>query len=196
MDTMDLYRRAQDEFDAVLAAVPESRWDAPSACAEWSVRDVAGHVVWGQCQLRAWASGAEYGETAGAPGAPHPAVLAGTDPVQTWRAASVRTLTEEELSRPVSLPGLGEVPVAGIVPLLITDLVAHSWDIDQDVRLEPELVAVAFGWARANVVRRPGFFGPELDPPADAGEQTRMLAFLGRRAAAAVSASRPGGNHR
>src|SRR5689334_21469785 len=40
MDTMDLYRRAQDEFDAVLAAVPDSRWDAPSACAEWSVRDV------------------------------------------------------------------------------------------------------------------------------------------------------------
>ncbi|MFJ9782453.1 TIGR03086 family metal-binding protein [Amycolatopsis sp. NPDC101161] len=196
MDTMDLYRRAQDEFDAVLAAVPEGRWDAPSACAEWSVRDVAGHVVWGQRQLRAWASGAEYGETAGAPGAPHPAVLAGTDPVETWRAASVRTLTEEELSRPVSLPGLGEVPVAGIVPLLITDLVAHSWDIDQEVRLEPELVAVAFGWARANIVRRPGFFGPELDPPADADEQTRMLAFLGRRAAAVVSAPRPGGNHR
>ncbi len=197
MDTMDLYRRAQDGFDAVLAAVGDDRWDTPSACAEWSVRDVAGHVVWGQRQLRAWASGADYGETAGAPGAPHPAVLAETDPVGTWRAASVRTLTEEELGRPVSLPGLGEVPVAGIVPLLITDLVAHSWDIDQDVRVEPELVAVAFGWARANVVRGPGFFGPELVPPAGADEQTRMLAFLGRRVpvAAGVSASRPGGSH-
>ncbi|MGW5715350.1 TIGR03086 family metal-binding protein [Amycolatopsis sp. NPDC003865] len=198
MDTMDLYRRAQDGFDAVLAAVRDDRWDAPSACAGWSVRDVAGHVVWGQRQLRAWASGEDYGETAGAPGAPHPAVLAGTDPVATWRAASVRTLTEAELGRKVSLPGLGEVPVAGIVPLLITDLVAHSWDIDQDVHLAPELVAVAFGWARANVVRRPGFFGPELEPPAGAGEQTRMLAFLGRRApvAAGVSGSGPGGSRR
>ncbi|MEV4143673.1 TIGR03086 family metal-binding protein [Amycolatopsis sp. NPDC049691] len=198
MDAMELYRRAQDGFDAVLAAVPDDRWDAPSACAEWSVRDVAGHVIWGQRQLRAWASGADYGETAGAPGAPHPAVLAAADPVGTWRAAAVRTLTGDELGRKVSLPGLGEVPVAGIVPLLTTDLVAHSWDIDRDVRLPPDLVALAFGWARANVVRRPGFFGPELVPPAGADEQTRMLAFLGRRAwepaAAGVSGSRGGGS--
>src|SRR5438067_1950357 len=132
MDTMDLYRRAQDGFDAVLAAVRDDQWDTPSACAEWSVRDVAGHVVWGQHQLRAWATGEDYAETAGAPGAPHPAVLAGTDPVETWRAArtaSAATLTEESLRRPVSLPGLGEIPVAGVVTLLITDLVAHRWDI-------------------------------------------------------------------
>jgi uncharacterized protein (TIGR03086 family) len=201
MDTMDLYRRAQDGFDAVLAAVRDDQWDTPSACAEWSVRDVAGHVVWGQHRLRAWATGADYAETAGAPGAPHPGVLAGMNPVETWRAAAVATLTDEELSRQVSLPGLGEIPVAGIVTLLITDLVAHSWDIGsaagQDVRLRPELVAVAFDWARANVVRRPGFFGPELVPPAGVDEQTRMLAFLGRRAWApvGVSASRGGGSH-
>jgi len=122
-------------------------------------------------------------------------VLAGADPVETWRTASVGALTDEELGRPVSLPGLGEIPVAGIVALLTTDLVAHSWDIGsaagQDVRLPPELVAVAFAWARANVVRRAGFFGPELVPPAGADEQTRMLAFLGRR----VSVSDGGGNH-
>lgn len=192
MDTMDLYRRAQAGFDAALAAVRDDQWQTPSACAEWSVRDVAGHVVWGQRQLRAWASGEAYAETAGAPGAPHPAVLAGEDPVATWRAAAVATLTEAELRRPVSLPGLGEVPVAGIVTLLSTDLVAHSWDIGsatgQDVRVPPELVAVAFTWARANVVRRPGFFGPELVPPAGVDEQTRMLAFLGRRAWAPVPA--------
>ena len=196
MDTMDLYRHAQDGFDAVLAAVRDDQWDTPSACAEWSVRDVAGHVVWGQRQLRAWAAGEDYAETAGAPGAPHPAVLAGADPVETWRAALVGALTDEELGRPVSLPGLGEIPVAGIVALLTTDLVAHSWDIGsaagQDVRLPPELVAVAFAWARANAVRRPGFFGPELVPPDGADEQTRMLAFLGRR----VSVSHGGGNHR
>ncbi|SFW87246.1 TIGR03086 family metal-binding protein [Amycolatopsis australiensis] len=189
MDTMDLYRRAQDGFGTVLAAVPADRWDAPSACAEWSVRDVAGHVVWGQHQLAAWATGEHYAETAGAPGAPHPAVLAGADPVATWRAAraaSAATLTEEALHHRITLPGLGDIPLAGVVTLLITDLVAHRWDIGsatgQDVRLEPDLVAVAFDWARANVVRRPGFFGPELDAPAGADEQTRLLAFLGRRA--------------
>jgi hypothetical protein len=56
------------------------------------------------------------------------------------------------------------------------------------VRLDPVLVPVAFDWALANVVRRPGFFGPEITPPADADEQTRMLAYFGRAAWQAVPA--------
>jgi uncharacterized protein (TIGR03086 family) len=189
MDTMESYRLAQDGFDAVLATVRPDQWDARSACAEWTVRDVAGHVIWGQHQMRACATGEHYAETAGAPGAPHPTEMAGDDPVTTWREArtvSVATLTNETLARTTSIPGIGEVPLAAVVALLITDHVAHTWDIGRalgmDVRLAPPIVTVAFDWARANVVRRPGFFGPELAPPADADEQTRMLAFLGRAA--------------
>lgn len=189
MGTLELYRRAQDGLDAVLAEVGPQQWDTPSACAEWSVRDVAGHLIWAQHQLRAWALGEDYPERAGAPGAAHPAVLAGDDPLATWRAAraaSVATLTEETLARITSIPAIGEVPLAAVVTLMITDQVTHTWDIGHalgfDVRMDPELVAVASGWARANVIRRPGFFGPELTPPADADEQTRLLAFLGRAA--------------
>jgi uncharacterized protein (TIGR03086 family) len=195
MDTMESYRLAQDGFDAVLATVGQDQWDLPSACAEWTVGDVAGHVIWAQHQMRAWTCGEEYGERAGAPGAPHPAKLAGGDPVTTWRearTASVATLSEEALARTTSLPGMGEVPLAAVVALLITDSVAHTWDIGHaiglDVRLEPELVTTTFDWARKNAVRRPGFFGPELEPPAGADEQTRMLAFLGRQAWLPVTA--------
>lgn len=187
MDILDSYRRAQDGFDAVLAAVPAERWDAPSHCSEWTVRDVAGHVIWGQHQMRAWATGEEYTERAGAPGSPHPAGMAGEDPVATWRAArevSVATLTEDALARTTTLTGLGEVPLTAVITLLVTDHVVHTWDIGHavgiDVRLDPGLVSLAFAWARENVVRRPGFFGQEVTPPADADEQTRMLAYLGR----------------
>jgi uncharacterized protein (TIGR03086 family) len=187
MDTMDLYRRAQDGFDAVLAKVGSDQWDASSACAEWTVRDVAGHVIWGQHQMRAWATGEEYAQRAGSPGSSRPREMTGEDPLATWRAAraeSVATLTEEALARTTTITGIGDVPLAAVVTLLITDHVAHTWDIGHglgmDVRLDPELVAVAFDWGRVNVVRRPGFFGPELTPPAGADEQTRMLAFLGR----------------
>lgn len=189
MDTMESYLLAQDGFDAVLAAVGPDQWDTRSACAEWTVRDVAGHVIWGQHQLRAWATGEDYAEAPGAPGTPHPAVLAGDDPVMSWRAAraaSVATLSAAALDRTTSIPGMGEVPLATVVTLLTTDIVTHTWDIGHalgmDVRLDPVLVGGAFEWARANVVRRPGFFGPELTPPDGAGEQTRMLAFLGRAA--------------
>jgi uncharacterized protein (TIGR03086 family) len=142
-----------------------------------------------QHQMQAWATGEDYPDRSGAPGAPHPGTSAGEDPVTSWRRAreaSVATLTDEALSRSVPLPGLGEVPLAAVVSLLITDHVAHTWDIGHalamEVRLDPVLVAMAFEWARANVVRRPGFFGPALTPPAGSNEQTRMLAFLGRAA--------------
>jgi len=189
MDTMESYRLAQDGFDAVLAEVSPDQWDARSACSEWTVRDVAGHVTWGQHQIRAWATGEDYDQTAGAPGAPRPTELAGDDPVANWRTvrtASVATLTEDVLARPTSIPGIGTVPLAAVVTLLTTDLVTHTWDIGHavgmDVRLAPPLVTLAFDWARTNVLRRPGFFGPECTPPTDADEQTRMLAFLGRAA--------------
>ncbi|MGW4485383.1 hypothetical protein ACWEOE_16280 [Amycolatopsis sp. NPDC004368] len=63
---------------------------------------------------------------------------------------------------------------------------AHTWDIAHtlgaDVRLDPATVEAAFGWARDHAVRAPGFFGPELTPPAGSDDQTRLLAFLGRAA--------------
>jgi uncharacterized protein (TIGR03086 family) len=196
MDAMQGYRKAQDDFDAVLAAVRPDQWDEPSTCTEWTVRDIAGHVIWGQRQMQAWATGADYADRRGAPGAPHPGELAGSDPVAVWRAAraeSLPTLTPEALDRTTSITGVGEVPLAAIVTLLITDTVTHTWDIghalEMDVRLDPALVTVAFDWARSNVVRRPGFFGPELTPPAGSDEQTRMLAFLGRSSWGRVTSS-------
>jgi uncharacterized protein (TIGR03086 family) len=187
MDTMESYRRAQDIFDEVIAAVPDEMWERPSACAEWTVRDVAGHVIWGQRQLLAWATGAEYGDRSGSPGSPHPAPLAATDPVGTWRTARAEAfakLDAETLARTSEIPGLGEIPIAAVVTLLTADQLTHAWDIAHgcgiELRLDPGLIPGTFAWARQNAVRRPGFFGPELTPPADADEQTRLLAFLGR----------------
>jgi uncharacterized protein (TIGR03086 family) len=131
----------------------------------------------------------------GAPGAPNPGVLAGDDPVASWRAAHAAagaSLTDDALTRPVVLPGIGEQPLSAIVTLLITDLIAHAWvighEIGLDVRVDPGLVAVSWAWARDHVVRAPGFFGPELTPPPNADEQTRWLAYLGRAAWRPVTA--------
>ncbi|QUQ64701.1 TIGR03086 family metal-binding protein [Kutzneria sp. CA-103260] len=184
MDVLKLYGQAQDGFDAAVADVEPDRWDTPSPCAGWSVRDVAGHVTWAQRQLRAWATGEDYDQPGG-PGTPHPAaVLADADPLAAWREAradATDVLTAEALTRPTPIPGMGEVPLIAIVRLLITDTTVHSWDIGR-LTLDPELVSASFDWSRQNIMRRPGFFGPELTPPDDADEQTRLLAFLGRKA--------------
>jgi uncharacterized protein (TIGR03086 family) len=187
MELMEAYRRAQDGFEAMLAAVPADMWEAPSPCPGWTLRDVAGHLIWGQEQMRHWATGQDYTVTTGAPGAPSPGEMAAGDPLEIWRAAradSVKTLTEEAIGRTVELPGLGTVPLTRMITVWWNDQLIHTWDIGHglgaEVRLDPELVAASQAFFKDSVLRRPGFFGPELPPPADAGEQTRLLAFLGR----------------
>jgi uncharacterized protein (TIGR03086 family) len=115
----------------------------------------------------------------------------------TWRSARGATnavLSDEALRRTVTLPGMGERPLSAIVTLLVTDHLAHAWDIAYaiglDVLLPADLIAGSLAWARDNVVRAPGLFGPELASPEGADEQTRWLAYLGRAAWQPVAAGR------
>ncbi|MBO0827614.1 MAG: TIGR03086 family protein [Streptosporangiales bacterium] len=197
MDTLESYRRAQDAFDAVLTKVPADRWDAPSPCTEWTVRDIAGHIVWGQNQMGAWASGTEYAASTGFPGSTDPhLVLAGADPVASWqaaRAASDQALTPEALGRTVKVDGFGEVPLAVMVEIFTNDLLIHGWDLASGAgvhaRIDADRVAALSAWAHRGLVRRPGFFGPELRAPDGADEQARLIAFLGRDPVRPVRAS-------
>lgn len=187
-ELLDNYRRAQDDFDATVAAVPAERWDDHSACAKWTNRDVMGHVVWGQELLRHCAAGQPYESRTGAPGAPNPGVLVPGDPVAAWRAArasSVAALTEEALARPIPGGVFAGAPLAAFVRAVTTDFLAHRWDIGSavglDVRLAEALLPDSWAWARENIkFRDPDFIGPELTPPPGADEQTRYLAYLGR----------------
>lgn len=40
-----LARRERERFAELLAGLSDEQWDAPSLCADWSVRDVAAHTV-------------------------------------------------------------------------------------------------------------------------------------------------------
>lgn len=133
-DTLARYRRAVEDFDALVGTLGDADWDRPSMCVEWTVRDVMGHVVWGQRLTRGWASGDEYTGTGGAPGAPCPGrdELAGADPAAAWREARAGcdpALTPEGLSRRVVTGAFGEIAVESFVELLVTDFLAHTFDI-------------------------------------------------------------------
>jgi hypothetical protein len=133
--------------------------------------------------------------------------MAADDVVAIWRAARAatdETLANGALGRAVTLTTLSERPLSAIVTLLVTDLLAHASDIahalGHDPRIDADLITESFAWARDNVIRLPGFLGPELAPPPDADdqtrrlgppdadEQTRRLAYLGRAAWQPVAA--------
>jgi uncharacterized protein (TIGR03086 family) len=176
----DRFEMVAAGFDQRVQAVPPEKWSAPSPCEDWTARDVVGHVVRNYRSMAAEATGGEaqpMGED--------------EDPVQAWSDAYGR-LSElakdpAALAQPVRGPG-GPTPLEQAMGNLISmDTHVHTWDLARavggDERLDPDVVRFSRQMLEPmdDMLRRPGVFGPKLDPPAGADEQTQLLYFLGRR---------------
>lgn len=73
---------------------------------------------------------------------------------------------------------------------LFADHLIHGWDLARAIgaadRLDPELVGAAAAWfaSHEEEYRQAGAIGPRPEIPADADEQTVLLAMFGRTAGA------------
>ncbi len=82
----------------------------------------------------------------------------------------------------------GDFPGSEYARQLFLDTLVHGWDVakatGQDTALDPRLVAAAYPIAEnmAPAGRGAGVYGSEVNVPAEAPQQTRLLALLGRRA--------------
>lgn len=103
------YHRALDLFEGLVAGVSRDGWDAPSPCAGWTARDVAGHVTGGQYLVRALATGEPMPDVGR-----DPARFVPGDVLMSWRTArkeSAAALTPDALERPIPFGGLGDLPL-------------------------------------------------------------------------------------
>jgi uncharacterized protein (TIGR03086 family) len=174
--------------DAIAAAQPTAL-DRPSPCDDWTVREVANHVVGG---LDAFARTVEgrFDPAEARADVPDPDYI-GDDPVTAYRAAAARCLVG--FARPGVLDReydfvFGPTPGRVIATISVQESLIHGWDIAQGAELayEPDPSAVevvaAFnaGFAEDDVRRR-GMFAPPLSPPPDASDFEALLGRLGRR---------------
>lgn len=176
------FRRVAEVFSQRVRAVDDEGWGRPAPPEGWTARDVVAH-------LTGWVPG--FLAAAGAPelpGGPDPAV----DPAGAWEA--LRDGLQAMLDDPELAATRIEHPVAGahalgdaIDTFVLGDVLVHTWDLaratGQDERLDPDevhrqLVAME---PLDEVLRASGHYGPKVDVPADADEQTRLIAFTGRR---------------
>jgi uncharacterized protein (TIGR03086 family) len=177
----DRYRRLADEFANKIAKVPDDKWNAPSPCPDWTARDVVQHVVNTQGMFLGFV-GKELG--------PIPSV--DDDPGAAWDAARAKTqheLDDPELAAAEFDGYFGRSRYDEAVDrFLCFDLVVHGWDLARATGLDEEIddediVRVRKGAEDfGDAMRSPQAFGPELEAPAGADGQTKLLAFLGRRA--------------
>jgi uncharacterized protein (TIGR03086 family) len=180
-EVSERYQRLSDAFAAKVAAVPSSKWDAATPCPDWTARDLVGHVVATQDRILGLA-----GRTVG----DIPTV--DDDPLAAFnaaRAAVQRDLENPEIATREFEGRMGRMPLETAVDnFLCTDLVVHGWDLAHATGLDERIALeeVQRIWRTTELfgdaMRSPGAFGPEVEPASGSDEQTRLLAFLGRRA--------------
>lgn len=180
-DTVDRYIRRANAFAAIVRAVPADAWDNRTPCPDWTARKLLAHVA------------ANAGLFFGLVGAPPPELPpVADDPLATWRASdrAVRAALADPAMADREFDGyLGRTTLGRAIDAFLSfDLVVHGWDLaqatGQRVRIPAADVAQVFDAARGfgDALRSAGVCGPPLEPPRDADDQTRLLAFLGRRA--------------
>jgi uncharacterized protein (TIGR03086 family) len=179
-EVAERYGRVADGFSARIAGIADDAWIAPTPCRDWTVRDLVGHVISVHRHVAAGMVG-DLAAPATDPDLPTAWIVA---------TAEVRTALAD--------PDRAAAPVGGrfapmsledlIGRLLCIDTVVHTWDLahatGQPDTLDAVAVTAAFEGIRPadEAIRGAGGFGPKLEPPANADEQTRFLCFLGRRA--------------
>jgi len=182
------FERVSAAFAARVEAVPADAWDRPAPCEGWVARDVVRHLV-------DWLPGPGFLlGTFGVETGPIPSV--DSDPAAAWevvRIAIQRALDDPSIATRVEDCGPpGRLSLEDAVDMTCTpDVLIHTWDLARaaglDERLDRDevhrqLVGIEAMPPEADeAMRASGHFGPRLVVSDDADEQTRLLAFMGRR---------------
>jgi uncharacterized protein (TIGR03086 family) len=177
----DRHGKVAGAFTQRVRAVPADGWEAPAPCEGWVARDVVRH-------LTEWVPGflSSYWDLTLPPS---PSV--DDDPVGAWLAldgALRSTLDDPALAASERDSPIGRSSLEATLDQIVTgDVLIHTWDLARatglDERLDPDEVRGLLDGIEPmdEALRSSGHYGPKVAVPDDAGEQDRLLAFLGRQ---------------
>jgi len=172
-DLLDLYERAS-EWTTSKVAGATSKLSAQTPCEKWDVRTLLNHML----DTQNYFLGSARGEDVSPP-APTPPELLGDDPIADFERGRTEMLST------YGAPGVIEKtgPSLGIA---FSDQLLHGWDLaqatKQDATMPKGLPEAAYKMIHGRFTddQRKGVFKPEIDVPADAPAQDKLLAYTGR----------------
>ena len=175
------FTKVADAFTQRARAVPDDAWDNPAPCEGWVARDVVRHMV-------EWMPSLFFDEW-GIEGPALPSV--DDDPARAWEAlvdALQHSLSDPETAKREADIRPGRFSFEQAVDQLGSgDIVVHTWDLARatglDETLDPQEVHNLLMAMEPidEMLRQSGQFGPRVIVPEDADEQTKLIAFTGRR---------------
>ena len=176
----DSWREVAEGFTRRAGAVPPDAWDNPAPCEGWVARDIVRHMV----EWMPWMVLTPVGIAPDFPSVDD-------DPLGAWLAldrAMQGALDDREVATREIEMQMGRFTVEKCVDQFCTgDVFLHTWDLARsaggDERLDPARVHDMFVGMEPldEVLRQSGQFGPRIDVPDDADEQTKLIAFIGRQ---------------
>ncbi|RZQ63376.1 TIGR03086 family metal-binding protein [Amycolatopsis suaedae] len=183
-----------DATSGLVATI--DRWDAPTPCPEWNVRELVGHMVLGNRLF----TGILHGEAGGTLDPKGQDVL-GADPAGTYRQAADELLVAFRLpgvlERIVQVP-VGPVPGIAAVHLRAVEELTHGWDLAQatgrQLDVPGDVVEREIEFTRGKLADVPpdrSPFAPPQPVPDDASPLDRLAALLGRKVEPALPSGCP-----
>ncbi|MEY2590051.1 MAG: hypothetical protein QOJ67_2035 [Acidimicrobiaceae bacterium] len=176
------YGRVAGRFTKRANEVPEAAWELPAPCDGWVARDVVRHMVeWMPAFL----------SSAGGPPLPDgPSV--DEDPAGAWGTLNggIQALLDDPVASAteISHPQAGTHRLEDAIGMFfLGDVLMHTWDLARaaglDETLDAEVVHdMLVGMEPLDeMLRASGQYGPKVDVPGDADEQTKLIAFTGRQ---------------
>lgn len=178
----DRWRRVAGAFTDRAGEIDAAAWELPAPCEGWVARDVVRHLVEWMPAFLASAGGPEL--PAGPP--------VDEDPVGAWTALAggIQALLDDPAASAsrIEHPRVGSHRLdEAIATFFLGDVLVHTWDLARaaglDESLDPGEVRTMLAGMEPldDVLRASGHYGPKVEVPAGADEQTRLIAFTGRR---------------
>lgn len=190
---VDLLARALEATGALVAGVRADQWDAPTPCADWSVRDLVNHVVGGNHLFASILDGGQL------PGPEQAARMRGADHLDGDAVAAYRRASsvlqdafcQPDLMERMFPSPIGTVPAIVLLHLRITEILVHGWDLArataQPALLPDDLAEQELQFTRGKLGDVPAGRSPFAPPQPvadDAPAIDRLAACLGRGVAA------------
>ena len=185
MNLLDAHGCALREFDRIAHLVRDDQWDAPTPCADWTVRDLLNHLVSEQLWVPHVLGGATLAEV----GDRYDGDVLGADPVAAWetsaRAAREAWTAPGATERRVHL-SFGESDAEEYGWQMVTDLAVHGWDLAAGIGapqpIPDELADTVLRVIGPQVPdwQGTGMFAPPVPVPDEAPAADHLVALLGR----------------
>ena len=178
--TAERFRRVAATFTARVNAVTADQWQLPAPCDGWTARDVVAHLVeWVPAVIGR--SGITFASS----------TSIDVDPAAAWQqlAATLQSALDDPLiaTREFDAGPPGQLTVENAIGMLVMgDVLIHTWDLaratGQDERIDAALASEMLVGMQPidDMLRGSGHYGPKVDVPADADDQTKLIAFTGR----------------